>query len=126
MNGKVCGTCWRPPFTIDVSEALHSGDNLLEVDVTNLWVNRMVGDEQEPDDVEWSEPVTFGAAPHSPVIGRFMKKVPDWLRLGQPRPTKRKTVVSFKFFNKDTPLLRSGLIGPVMLKKTPSPENELP
>ena len=131
VNGKVCDTLWRPPFTIDITEALLGGDNLLQVDVTNLWVNRMVGDEQEPDDVEWSEPVTFGAAPHSPVIGRFMKKVPDWLRLGQPRPSKRKTVVSFKFFDKDTPLLRSGLIGPVLLKKTaslvkqPSVEKEL-
>ena len=131
VNGKVCGTLWRPPFTIDITEALLGGDNLLKVDVTNLWVNRMVGDEQEPDDVEWSEPVAFGAAPNSPTIGRFMKEVPEWLSLGQPRPSKRKAVVSFKFFEKDTPLLRSGLIGPVVLKKTavlaqqPSVENEL-
>ena len=116
VNGKVCGTLWRPPFTIDITEALLGGDNLLQVDVTNLWVNRMVGDEQEPDDVEWSEPVAFGAAPNSPTIGRFMKEVPEWLSQGQPRPSKRKAVVSFKFFEKDTPLLRSGLIGPVMLK----------
>ena len=116
VNGKVCGTLWRPPFTIDITESLLGGDNLLEVDVTNLWVNRMVGDEQEPDDVEWSEPVAFGAAPNSPTIGRFMKEVPEWLSQGQPRPSKRKAVVSFKFFEKDTPLLRSGLIGPVMLK----------
>jgi len=131
VNGKVCGTLWRPPFTIDITEALLGGDNLLKVDVTNLWVNRMVGDEQEPDDVEWSEPVAFGAAPNSPAIGRFMKEVPEWLSQGQPRPSKRKAVVSFKFFEKDTPLLRSGLIGPVVLKKTavlaqqPSVENEL-
>ena len=131
VNGKVCGTLWRPPFTIDITEALLGGDNLLKVDVTNLWVNRMVGDEQEPDDVEWSEPVAFGAAPNSPTIGRFMKEVPEWLSQGQPRPSKRKAVVSFKFFEKDTPLLRSGLIGPVVLKKTavlaqqPSVENEL-
>ena len=116
VNGKVCGTLWRPPFTIDITEALLGGDNLLKVDVTNLWVNRMVGDEQEPDDVEWSEPVAFGAAPDSPTIGRFMKEVPEWLSQGQPRPSKRKAVVSFKFFEKDTPLLRSGLIGPVVLK----------
>ena len=116
VNGKVCGTLWRPPFTIDITEALLGGDNLLKVDVTNLWVNRMVGDEQEPDDVEWSEPVAFGAAPNSPTIGRFMKEVPEWLSQGQPRPSKRKAVVSFKFFEKDTPLLRSGLIGPVVLK----------
>ena len=116
VNGKVCGTLWRPPFTIDITESLLGGDNLLEVDVTNLWVNRMVGDEQEPDDVEWSEPVAFGAAPNSPTIGRFMKEVPEWLSQGQPRPSNRKAVVSFKFFEKDTPLLRSGLIGPVVLK----------
>lgn len=116
VNGKVCGTLWRPPFTIDITESLLGGDNLLEVDVTNLWVNRMVGDEQEPDDVEWSEPVAFGAAPNSPTIGRFMKEVPEWFSQGQPRPSKRKAIVSFKFFEKDTPLLRSGLIGPVVLK----------
>lgn len=116
VNGKVCGTLWRPPFTIDITESLLGGDNLLEVDVTNLWVNRMVGDEQEPDDVEWSEPVAFGAAPNSPTIGRFMKAVPEWFSQGQPRPSKRKAIVSFKFFEKDTPLLRSGLIGPVVLK----------
>ena len=116
VNGKVCGTLWRPPFTIDITESLLGGDNLLEVDVTNLWVNRMVGDEQEPDDVEWSEPVAFGAAPNSPTIGRFMKEVPEWFSQGQPCPSKRKAIVSFKFFEKDTPLLRSGLIGPVVLK----------
>jgi hypothetical protein len=118
VNGKVCGTLWRPPFTIDITDALLRGDNTLEIDVTNLWVNRMVGDELEPEDVEWSEPVTFGAAPKSPGIGRFMKQVPEWLSKGQPRPTKRKAVVSMKFFEKDSPLLRSGMIGPVVLKKT--------
>ena len=93
VNGKVCGTLWRPPFTIDITESLLGGDNLLEVDVTNLWVNRMVGDEQEPDDVEWSEPVAFGAAPNSPTIGRFMKEVPEWFSQGQPRPSKHKAIV---------------------------------
>ena len=117
VNGQPCSTLWHAPFTADVTEALHKGDNTLEIDVTNLWVNRMVGDEQEPDDVEWSEPVAFGAAPNSPAIGRAMKKVPTWLSQGLPRPTKRKAIVSFKFFEKDTPLLRSGMMGPVVLSK---------
>ena len=131
VNGKVCGTLWRPPFTIDITDALLGGDNTLEIDVTNLWVNRMVGDELEPDDVEWSEPVTFGATSKSPSIGRFMKEVPEWLSKGMPRPTKRKAVVSMKFFEKDTPLLRSGLLSPVVLQKKtantikPSVEKEL-
>jgi len=113
VNGKVCATLWHSPFTADITNALHGGNNTLEIDVTNLWVNRMVGDEQEPDDVEWSEPMAFGTS----YIGRFMKEIPSWLRQGLPRPTKRKTVVSMKFFDKDTPLLRSGLIGPVALQK---------
>ena len=113
VNGKVCGTLWHPPFTIDITDALHKGKNLLEIEVTNLWVNRMVGDEQEPDDVEWSEPFRFGAS----AVGRFMKEVPEWLRKGEPRPTRRKAVVSFKYFDRDTPLLRSGMMGPVVLQQ---------
>ena len=120
VNGKICGTLWNPPFTIDITDALLGGNNTLEIDVTNLWVNRMVGDEQEPDDVEWSDPVVFGAAPKSPTVGRFMKEVPEWLSKGMARPTKRKAVVSMKFFEKDSPLLRSGMIGPVVLQKIPT------
>lgn len=116
VNGIVCGTLWHSPFTIDITEALHKGQNTIEIDVTNLWVNRMVGDEFEPDDVEWSEPKRFGDAPNSPIVGRSMKRVPDWLKNALPRPSKnRKAVVSFKYFNKDTPLLPSGMMGPVQL-----------
>lgn len=131
VNGKVCGTLWHPPFTIDITDELLGGENTLEIDVTNLWVNRMIGDEHEPDDVEWSEPFLFGASSHAQAIGRSMKAVPQWLSQGLPRPTKRKAVVSFKFFEKDSPLLRSGMMGPVVLQKItsdsaqPSVEQEL-
>ena len=114
VNGQTCGTLWRPPFCIDITSQLHKGDNIISIDVTNLWVNRMVGDEHEPDDVEWSDPIQFGASG----IGRFMKTVPDWLRLSQPRPSQgRKAVVSIKYFDKNTPLLPSGLIGPVVVRR---------
>ena len=118
VNGVECGKLWRPPFSIDITDALREGDNTLEIDVTNLWVNRMIGDENEMDDVEWSEPFSFSAAPKAPYIGRFMKQVPEWLKMGLPRPSsKRKAVISFKFFEKGDPLLRSGMIGPVVLSK---------
>ena len=117
VNGKACGTLWHPPFTIDITDALHGGDNTIEIDVTNLWVNRMVGDEQEPDDVEWSELFRYTYAPGKPAVGRFMKAVPEWLSQGKPRPTNRQAVISYKFFEKDAPLLRSGLLGPVVLQK---------
>lgn len=118
VNGKLCGHLWRPPFRVDVTAALRKGDNLLEIDVTNLWVNRLIGDEQEVDDVEWSEPFRFGHAPGSPAAGRYMKRVPEWLSQGLLRPSKeRKAVVSFKFFEKEDELLPSGLLGPVCIER---------
>lgn len=86
-------------------------ENVIEVDVTNLWPNRMIGDEQLPDDMEWSEPLNYEYAPGNPVVGRYLTSIPDWLRDGTPRPSGRKTVGCFKFFTKDSPLLPSGLVG---------------
>ncbi len=48
VNGKSMGIVWKPPFRVDITEALHSGENKLEIKVTNLWVNRLTGDRQ-PD-----------------------------------------------------------------------------
>lgn len=116
VNGKTFPVLWKAPFLLDVTPALQKGVNTIEIDVTNLWPNRMIGDEREPDDIEWSEPFHYSYAPGNPVAGRFMKSIPDWLRDGTPRPSKgRKTVGCFKFFTADSPLLPSGLIGPVEL-----------
>lgn len=46
LNGQALGIVWKPPYTIDVTQALRAGDNTLEVKVTNLWVNRLIGDQQ--------------------------------------------------------------------------------
>lgn len=116
VNGHECAHLWKRPFRCDVTEQIANGDNTIEIEVTNLWPNRMIGDEQQPDDVEWGEPFVYTYAPGNPVIGRPMKSVPDWLAEGRPRPSQgRKTVVSFKFFGKDDPLLPSGLLGPVRI-----------
>lgn len=117
INGKDVANLWRPPFRCDITDALHKGNNEIEVSVTNLWVNRLIGDEQEPDDIEWSEPYRFAPTPEAKPAGRFMKSVPDWLRSGKPRPSaNRRTVVSFKFYEKDAELLPSGLLGPAVIK----------
>ena len=117
VNGTLCAHLWRPPFQTDITELLHKGENEIVIEVTNLWINRLVGDEQEPDDVEWTEPMIFGHAPGTPKAGRFMAKVPDWLANNWPRPSKgRKAVISFKFYEKDAPLLPSGLLGPVTIQ----------
>jgi hypothetical protein len=51
VNGKELGIVWKAPFRIDVTDALKPGTNALEVRVTNLWVNRLIGDAQ-PDAVK--------------------------------------------------------------------------
>lgn len=46
LNGVRLRTLWKTPFKVDVTEALKDGENELEVAVTNLWPNRLIGDEQ--------------------------------------------------------------------------------
>ena len=45
VNGKSLGLRWHAPFQIDVTSALQPGVNKLEIKVTNLWQNRMIGEQ---------------------------------------------------------------------------------
>jgi len=103
LNNKKLGTLWHKPFRIEVSKALKKGTNTLEVDVTNLWINRLIGDEQYPADCEWTE--------------KYLTKWPDWLTSGKQRPVPaRVTFTTWKHYNADDKLQPSGLIGPVTLR----------
>lgn len=48
LNGHPLGIAWKPPYRFDLGKAggLRPGDNRLEIEVTNLWVNRLIGDAQ--------------------------------------------------------------------------------
>ena len=47
INGVSAGVLWKAPFrTADIKPLLKDGDNLLEIKVTNVWRNRMIGDVQ--------------------------------------------------------------------------------
>ena len=50
LNGQAFPTLWKPPFIQDISGALKSGNNLLEVEVTNLWVNRLIYDLKQTEE----------------------------------------------------------------------------
>jgi hypothetical protein len=103
LNGKDLGILWKAPFRVDVTSAAKAGDNELEVRVTNLWPNRMIGDEQYPEDCEWN--------------GITLKRWPDWMVKGEPRPVpQRITFTTWKHWHKDSPLQPSGLIGPVVFR----------
>lgn len=48
LNGRFCGIVWKEPFRVDISDAAVRGVNSLEVRVTNLWPNRLIGDAAKP------------------------------------------------------------------------------
>jgi hypothetical protein len=78
VNGKSLGVVWKTPFRVDVTDALKPGANTVEVRVTNLWVNRLIGDQQ-------------------------------------PGVTRKYTYTTMPFYKAESPLLPSGLLGPVRL-----------
>lgn len=79
LNGRNLEVLWKPPFRMEISGALNPGKNRIEIDVTNLWPNRMIGD----------------------------------LRLAEGR---RYTWTNWNGFTSHSPLLESGLIGPVVIQ----------
>lgn len=113
LNGRDLGILWKPPFRVDVTDALKSGANDLEIQVTNLWPNRMIGDALLPDDIEWKKPGRRGGTTSR---GPYPERWPDWMLQGQPRPSGRIAFCTRKdVYQKDDPLLPSGLLGPVKL-----------
>lgn len=48
LNGKRLGILWKPPFELDITDAVRVGKNEFRIEVTNLWANRIVGDAKLP------------------------------------------------------------------------------
>lgn len=48
LNGKDVRTLWKPPYIANITDFVQDGDNKLEVSITNLWINRLIGDEKLP------------------------------------------------------------------------------
>ena len=78
VNGKSLGVVWKHPFRVELTDAVKSGENKLEIKVVNLWVNRLIGD-------------------------------------AQPGIKQKITYTTMPFYQANSPLLSSGLIGPVRI-----------
>jgi hypothetical protein len=46
VNGKYLGILWKTPFKVDLTGILKPGSNQIVIEATNLWVNRLIGDQQ--------------------------------------------------------------------------------
>ncbi len=79
LNGVDLGVLWKEPFRIELTGTAEPGKNVLEIQVTNLWPNRMIGDAYLP-------------------------------------PAQRITWASVAPYGKGSPLLPSGLLGPVLIR----------
>ena len=100
LNGKDLGVVWTAPWQVDITDFVKQKGNQLKIEVANLWPNRLIGDEHLPDD------------------GIKDSQWPEWLTQGKPRTSGRYTFTTFRHYTKDSPLLRSGLLGPVTIMET--------
>lgn len=82
LNGHDLGVAWCMPWRVDATGAIDAGTNQLEIEVANLWPNRLIGDLSLP-------------------------------------PDQRLTWVAINPFKADSPLLPSGLLGPVRVLEEP-------
>ncbi|MDB6018175.1 MAG: hypothetical protein JWR19_2664 [Pedosphaera sp.] len=106
LNGQNLGILWKPPFRVEITGIVRPGDNLLEVEVVNLWPNRLIGDAQLPEDCQWNKD------------GKRLSQWPSWLLEGKPSPVGRFTFTTCNVWSRNAPLIKSGLLGPVFLQAT--------
>jgi hypothetical protein len=50
LNGRDLGVLWKPPFNIEITDAVRPGKNELVIEVGNTWTNRLIGDAFLPED----------------------------------------------------------------------------
>jgi hypothetical protein len=54
LNGKELGIAWTKPFRLEMTDALISGQNHLEITVINSWLNRLIGDRGKPPEQSYT------------------------------------------------------------------------
>jgi hypothetical protein len=112
VNGRKYPVLWKEPFRLDVTDAVKGVGTIdLEIKVTNLWANRLIGDDRlYKDDCAWNGVSRRGSKEFG------VREIPVWVKEGRRSPTGRHTFTTWKHWSKEDSLLPSGLIGPVLLR----------
>ena len=103
INGSDDILLWKAPYETDVTELIRKGENELVIKVTNLYPNRIIGDEALEEKNEYDE------------YGRI-KKLPNWyMNNEEEKDRKRVMFIPWKYYKATDPLLEAGLLGNVVL-----------
>ena len=113
INGKTFPVLWKPPYRVDITEAVENGerDSLdIKVKVTNLWPNRLIGDDALPEGDVHYNPKT------KKWKGGGLKSIPKRVFENKPPLEGRHTFTTWRHWKSDDKLLPSGLLGPVRIE----------
>lgn len=55
LNGQALGILWLKPYRVAIGKAVKAGANALEIDVVNLWPNRLMGDGKLPMEKRYTQ-----------------------------------------------------------------------
>ena len=100
LNGKRLGLVWLPPFRIEITDAIQAGSNTLEIQVANLWANRLNGDSLLPESDRFTRS-NLDRMQTDPTSDSSYGRIPN----GPTRPV----------YTEIPPLMKSGLLGPVQI-----------
>jgi hypothetical protein len=57
INGKYAGGAWTYPFRVNITDAVKTGENTVEIEVVNTWANRFIGDARLPEEERIVKPL---------------------------------------------------------------------
>jgi hypothetical protein len=103
INGSGAGVLWKPPYRADITSSAREGRNDVEITVSTLWTNRLIGDEFLPAENDYGP---FGA----------IREIPRWYARQAAKPGRRVTFATWRHYDRNAPLVESGLLGPVRIR----------